>query len=462
MRSLRYRFAFCAVFLTGLAMAARAQDPFANRRSEIVKVVERVSPAVVNIYTESVVRQRVAAPGAGFFWSPFDDLFQDRYYRTESLGSGVIVDPAGYVITNNHVIRQALRIVIALYDGSEYEANLVGTDPRNDIAVLKIKQPEGPVKTFDYVPFGRSDDLMIGETVIAIGNPHGFRNTVTVGVISALERRVQIENQDFPGLIQTDAAINPGNSGGPLVNINGDMIGVNTMIQAGAQNIGFAVPSQRVQRIFDEQVHGLISLLDAIGLQVENIPPRVARMLQLKSTDGVIVTTLVQGGYGDQFGVQAGDVILEIDGQKIVSRSDYDRRLTEHSQGQPLKIKVLREGKEVDISMKVRQNVNLNAEELAKPWFGIVAVGIDNEAARTLGVQVDRGVVIQSVEVDSPADRVGLRPGDIIQAVGRKEIFSISDFRQARALVADYNSVEILVRREGRLYNTQLKQETEK
>jgi hypothetical protein len=239
------------------------------------------------------------------------------------------------------------------------------------------------------------------------------------------------------------------------------MIGVNTMIQAGAQNNGFRCPPG--YGVFsNEQVRGLISLLDAIGLQVENIPPRGARMLQLKSTDGVIVTTLVQGGYGDQFGVQAGDVILEIDGQKIVSRSDYDRRLTEHSQGQPLKIKVLREGKEVALSMKVRQNVNLNAEELARPWFGIVASESTTSLREPWAFRWTEAVVIQSVEVDSRRTRWACDPETSSRRwAGRRFPPSAISARRA-ALVAEYNSVEILVRPEGRLYNTQLKQETAK
>jgi len=438
--------------LSGLTQISAAEFP---RRNAVVTAIEHVGPAVVNISTERIVRQSVR-PRFGPFWSPFDDLFRDRLYRTESLGSGVLIDQEGHLLTNEHVVRQAERIVVALYDGSEYEADLVGTDSRNDIAILKIRPQEGVKAEFAHVPFGHSDDLMIGETVIAIGNPQGFRNTVTVGVISALERRIYVDNRDFPGLIQTDAAINPGNSGGPLVNINGELIGIN-MAMANAENIGFAVPVSRVQKIYNEFVKGVISLVDTMGITVENIPPRIAKYLGLPSTDGVIITSIIQGGYADQAELQSGDVITEIDGQLVTSLGDYDRYLTEHEVEDRLQLKLIREGKKKGVKIGLRPRLQLDKEQLAKPWFGIVAVGISSDIAKSLRVRVDQGVLVYSVEEGSAAAAAGLRPGDIIQSVGRKAIASIGDYRQARTLLEAYNAVEMLVLRGGRQYKVELK-----
>lgn len=428
-----------------------------NRRTPVVEAVEKVSPSVVNISTERIVRQRALRPGIGLFWSPFQDPFWERYYRAESVGSGVIVDPRGYVVTNEHVIRQASKIIIALLDGSEYEAELIGTDNRNDIAVLKIIVPEDENRSFSHIPFGRSDDLMIGETVIAIGNPQGFRHTVTTGVISALERRIFVDNRDYPGLIQTDAAINPGNSGGPLVNINSELIGIN-MAMANAENIGFAVPAQRVKRIFDQFIHGTISLIDLMGVEAENIPPRVASMLGMENTDGILITTIIEGGYGEQTGLQPGDVILEMGGRKVSSFSDFNRFLTEHDQKQNLSIKIFRDRKEKDLTIAVRPRfVDLTNENMTRPWFGIVAVGITNTLAQSMNVELDEGVLIYSVENGSPAAVAGLRPGDILQSIGRKRISSIGDFRQARILLENYDSVEVMIRRGRSRYVVELK-----
>ncbi|HEQ60645.1 MAG TPA: PDZ domain-containing protein [Firmicutes bacterium] len=443
---LKTRITALALMMTASAGWGIAQAE--SRRNAVVEAVERVSPAVVNISTERTVRQPALRP-PGFFWSPFDDLFRERYYRTESLGSGVIVDPRGYVVTNDHVIRQASRIVVAVADGTEYEADLIGTDSRNDVAVIRIRLPEGEAIEFPFLAFGRSDDLMIGETVIAVGNPQGFHNTVTVGVISALERRIYVNRQEYPGLIQTDAAINPGSSGGPLLNINGDLIGI-TMAMAHAENIGFAVPSQRVERIFEQFVKGRISLMDSMGLDVENIPPRVARYLGLPSNEGVIVTTVVPDGYGHQAGLEAEDVIIELDGNPVTSVSDYNRRLTEHAEDSPLRLKFLRDGQAREVSIQVQPRFNLSEERLEKPWFGLVVVGIDSSVARSLNIDVDEGVLVYSVEKDSPAAQAGLRPGDIIQSIGRKKVSSIGDYRQARALLGAFDTVEMLILRVGR------------
>ena len=440
--------AVCVFLVAGgwLATAATAEFP---RRSAVVKVVEKVGPAVVNISTERIVRQPVFRR-RGLFRSPFDDFFQ-RDYRMESLGSGVIIDPRGYVIMNEHVIRGSSRIMVALADGREFEVDLVGTDTRSDIAILKIRRNAEASAEFEYAAFGRSDDLMIGETVVAVGNPQGLNNTVTVGVISALERRIYVDRAEFPGLIQTDAAINPGSSGGPLLNINGELIGIN-MAMANAENIGFAVPVARVQRSFDEFVNGVISLYDSIGLEVLEIPPRLATRLGLEPRAGIITTAVVGGGYGERFGIQQGDVILEVDGNPVPTTSDYNRYLSEHAEGEPLSLKYWREGKTQEISFPVQMRFDVDDEQLERSWFGMTAVGITNRLAKELEAQrvkVDAGVLVYVVERGSPAWVAGIRPGDIVEAVGRKQISSIGDYQQARRLLEGYKSIEFQIRRGG-------------
>jgi serine protease Do len=313
-----------AVILTLLALAggARAGAPETDpvRRSRVVEAVERAGPAVVNISTEQVVIQR-AVPVDPFFEEFFRDFFDSRPRRSTrtSLGSGVIIRSDGTILTNEHVILRGGRIHVTLADGGEYEAKLVGRDPDADLAVLRIAAGH----SLPYIALGRSDDLMIGETVIAIGNPFGLSHTVTTGVVSATKRTLQTGGRTYTDFVQTDASINPGNSGGPLLNILGELIGINTAIYGNAEGIGFAIPVDRVRRSMESLVSGRRSpeadpnqlAWDQLGLEV-------------RDDGGELAITRVRGrSAADRVGVQRGDRLLGLDGVALDSLDALGERL---------------------------------------------------------------------------------------------------------------------------------------
>jgi len=306
-----------------LAGSARAGAPETDpaRRSRVVEAVERASPAVVNISTEQVVVQRGTPFGGDpFFDQFFRDFFDSRPRRSTrtSLGSGVIVQSDGTILTNEHVILRGGRIHVTLADGREFEAKLVGRDPESDLAVLRINAGSLP-----HIALGHSDDLMIGETVIAIGNPFGLSHTVTTGVISATKRSLQSGERTFTDFIQTDASINPGNSGGPLLNILGQLIGINTAIYGNAQGIGFAIPVDRARRSMDSLVAG--------RHPPEADPNQLAwdqLGVEARDGDGGLAVTRVRGGSAaERVGVQRGDRLLGLDGVALDSLDTLGDRL---------------------------------------------------------------------------------------------------------------------------------------
>jgi serine protease Do len=309
------------VILLLLVGGARAGAPETEpmRRSRVVEAVERARPAVVNISTEQVVIQR-PLPVDPFFDEFFRDFFDSRPRRStrRSLGSGVIVRGDGTILTNEHVILRGGRIHVTLADGGEYEAKLVGRDPDADLAVLRIDAGRVP-----YIALGSSGDLMIGETVIAIGNPFGLSHTVTTGVVSATKRTLQTGGRTFTDFIQTDASINPGNSGGPLLNILGELIGINTAIYGNAQGIGFAIPVDRVRRSLDSLVSG--------RRQPETDPNQLAWEqlgIQVRDDDrGLAVARVRDGSAADRVGVQRGDRLLGLDGDALDSLDTLGDRL---------------------------------------------------------------------------------------------------------------------------------------
>lgn len=327
--------------------------PSAGSSNPVVDAVKRVGPAVVNIDTLVLRRQSVFG-----LWDPFEDLFgSDPFTRlvpSKGQGSGVIVDAAnGYVVTNEHVVHDCIgrksEIKVSLPNKQTYEATIVGADPQYDVAVLKI---EG--KNLPQAELAPSDDLVIGEWVIAIGNPFGFRNTVTVGVVSALDRSLPSDyGGRLDGLIQTDAAINPGNSGGPLCDINGRVIGINTAIIKGAEGIGFAIGASHVKPVVEEIIkfgrvrHGWS------GMQFWDISERLAQRLGLESTDGALVVEVYQNSPAAEAGIKPGDVIIEAAGKSIASVADMQDVLRKARAGDVLPLKIVRKGKTINIKIKL-------------------------------------------------------------------------------------------------------------
>ena len=307
------------------------------RESAVVTAVRKISPAVVNISSEFEVQHRIS-PFSGFGRDPFFDSFfkdffdpgYDRKYKRSSLGSGVIIDGEnGYILTNAHVIHKTGTINVLLNDEREFNAAIIGVDAESDLAVLKIETKD----SLPDVEMGDSDNIMIGETVIAIGNPFGFSNTVTTGVVSALHRSIRTEDHVYHDFIQTDASINPGNSGGPLQNIDGDLIGINTAIYSKAQGIGFAIPINKAKRIMADLIQYGEVVPVWLGLTVQDITRNMAQYLEIEDVKGVLVSSVFKKSPADQAGIKSGDIIFKIDNTKITTAVDYRFILKDYAKG---------------------------------------------------------------------------------------------------------------------------------
>ena len=323
------------------------------RRSAVVKAVETASPAVVNINTEQTtsIRNPFSGLGGG---SLFEDFFRDfmpqfpKNRTSTSLGSGVIIDKKGFILTNEHVIQGAVKIRVTLADGREFSARLIGADPPSDLAVLRIEAEE----SLPEIPMGQSEDLMIGETVIAIGNPFGLSHTVTTGVISAANRSFQTEKRIYNDFIQTDAAINPGNSGGPLLNIDGELIGINTSIYQKAQGVGFAIPIDRARRI----IHDLVQYGEVqpayIGLAVQGLTQQLAEYFHLKGKSGVLVANVTPGGPADKAGLAKGDLITSLGRTKVSTEDEFLQALSGYTADSAISVKIIRNGKKKTVKVQ--------------------------------------------------------------------------------------------------------------
>jgi S1-C subfamily serine protease len=435
-------FAWLAAPVRGAASALPASPPsnLSARRTQVVAAVERVRAAVVNVAAEQLVRIRVPSRGGDSVAELlFGDLFErPRYrrgYQVTSLGSGVVVSPEGYVLTNNHVVERGVRFRAQLLDGRELGAKVVGTDPSSDLAVLKLETQE----RMPFIPPGRSDDLLIGETVIAIGNPFGLANTVTTGVVSAVHRNFKAEDRTLFDFIQTDASINPGNSGGPLLNIEGQLIGVNTAI-LGERNagIGFAIPIDRAKRIAEDLIqHGEVRE-GYTGLEVQD-PPAAEGDGAKRGPRGVVVAVVEPGSPALTAGFRRGDVVEAVDGQPVESAEEYRFRMRDLPIGGTARVDVLR-GKE-------RLAVPLRAVELSPDR-------VEDLVARRTGIQVgearaggERYLMAKAIRRGSPAARVGMASGDVIREVNSREVSSVADFRRQAARARRSGQLVLLVQR---------------
>ncbi len=338
------------LILTALALAAaqaRAAAPETDpaRRSRVVEAVERASPAVVNISAEQTVIQRPMPFADPLFDDFFRDFFDTRPRRStrSSLGSGVIVRADGTILTNEHVILRGSRIHVTLADGHEFDAKLLGRNADADLAVLRIETGH----PLPFIALGRADDLMIGETVIAIGNPFGLSHTVTTGVVSALKRSLRTGGRTFTDFIQTDASINPGNSGGPLLNILGQLVGINTAIYGSAQGIGFAIPVDRARQALDDLTSGRQTgepdpgkvAWSVLGIEVRATP------------EGLAVARVRKGGVAERIGIEQGDVVLGVDGEAVGSPSALANRLDAARQEGGAVLSVARDGRRYDVQV---------------------------------------------------------------------------------------------------------------
>jgi Do/DeqQ family serine protease len=420
------------------------------RRSAIVVAVEKVSPAVVNIST--VVTEKVSPffpfGGEDFFKDFFPEMFS-REYRHSSLGSGVIVDgEKGYIVTNHHVVAKATEIKVITSNQKEYKGRSLGSDPRSDLAVIKIDAKE----KLPEAKLGDSEDLMIGETVIAIGNPFGLTHTVTTGVVSALDRSVRAEDRVYRHFIQTDASINPGNSGGPLLNIDGDVIGINTAIYQKAQGIGFAIPINKTKRIVKELLRAGEVQPPWLGLDFQELTPELKRHFALPGGGGGVLVSDVYGNSpADRAGVKRGDVVVVVGGTTVTTLSDYQDALAEFTTGDRITLKLFRRGKEISIPLQPASF----PPELA-PETVYRRLGIKVGEGRKGNAQQRSGVSIEEVKQDSEAARIGLRPGDLIAQVNEVAVTNLEDFKKAISQYHHLISLNLVVRRGPYAYSITL------
>ncbi len=428
----------CLLLLAGALQAndAQANDPFL-RRTATVRVVERVGPAVVNITTEQVVSNR--SPFRRYSADPifdrfFRDFFEPRASRTlQNLGSGVVISGEGHVLTNEHVVARASRIRITLADGREFAASVVGADPSNDVAVLLVESEE----ELPWIAPGDSSDLMVGEPVIAIGNPFGLSNTVTTGVISALDRSIRANEQAFHGFLQTDASINPGNSGGPLLNAEGTLIGINSAIYSDAEGIGFAIPIDVAKRVVAELIeHGEV-LPVTLGIDFQDLDPALREVMELpRGLFGALINDVHPGGPAERAGIRRGDVVVKLDGHKLESARQLFEILEGVTPNQALSLELWRDSQSLKVSVvaeKIPENV---AEQLISRFLGLQL-----EPNPTGAFQVT------AVRRASPAARFGLQPGDLILGINGLALENREALRRAALSLRGRDRALVVVQR---------------
>lgn len=438
----------CSILLLQAVAASAATDNL--RESAVVRAVRKVSPAVVNISTAYEARAR-ANPFSGFGSPFFDEFFKDffdprfeRRQQSTSLGSGVIIDgERGLILTNAHVIQRSGTIKVVLQDEREYEARIIGADPDSDLAVLKIE----PREKLPSIAMGSSGDLMIGETVIAIGNPFGFSHTVTTGVISALNRSIRTDERVFQDFIQIDASINPGNSGGPLLNINGELIGINTAIYAKAQGIGFAIPIGKAQRIVSDLIQYGEVKQAWVGVVVQELDEKIARYLNYPDRKGVMVKTVEPDSPAQRAGVREGDILLVLGNKKVLTLDDYWAASKAVTAGDAVEFKVWRSGRTQTIRFKTSEFPIERADDLAWSLLGIKVEDLTPKNRREFRIAIKEGVVVAEVKGGSYLARIGARPGDVIRQVDDTSIATREEFRKALVKSRQKSSLVLLIQR---------------
>lgn len=425
------------IWLAGLSLLAQvavAALPFNwfdgnGEMPTLAPMIDQSKPAVVNIATQSHVKiQDNPLLNDPYFRRFFNIPEQQPRQRTkQSLGSGVIFDAKkGLVLTNNHVIHKADEITVSLTDGRSFQAKLVGSDPATDIALIKI-----PAEQLSALPLANSDKLRVGDFVVAIGNPFGLGQTVTSGIVSALGRS-GLGIEGYENFIQTDASINPGNSGGALVNLRGELVGINTAIFSPGQNagnvgIGFAIPSNLVKQITDQLLeHGEVRRAH-LGVQMQDVTPELASAFNLNSDKGAVVTRILEGSAADEAGLKVGDVIIAIDGDHLVNADTLRNSIGLLVVGQTIKLNILREGKAKQLTAKVKETKQAIIQAAVHPKLAGATFG-DIEPSSPYYQKI-KGVMIYSVIANSPAWNAGLRGNDIITSVNKEKVETLENFK---------------------------------
>ncbi|MBN1501656.1 MAG: DegQ family serine endoprotease [Spirochaetes bacterium] len=412
--------------------------------NDLQKVTEKVLPAVVSI---SVEKAPVAQSGNFLFNGIPRNMPEQKFF-----GSGVIISDKGYIVTNNHVVENALKIEVTLYDRKNYEAQIIGIDPATDIAVIRIK---GAVPSkLPVISFADSDKIKPGQIVIAIGNPMGFSHTVTMGIISAIQRE-NLGLADYENLIQTDAAINPGNSGGALVDIYGKLIGINTAIvsrSGGNMGLGFSIPSNMIKKISDQLIGTGSVERGWLGVSIQELTPELAEKFKAPKVNGALISETLKDSPAEKSGIKAGDIITGVNGKDLTGMQDLRRKIADLKPGTIIKLQIFRDGKKTEIpititKMPVKNIAQQNAEITGD--MGLLVEDLNEDLAYRFGIREKYGVVVTGIKNNSPAQKSGIRPGDLIVKMDEINIRNKNDFYRTVEELKKNDSILLMVKRSG-------------
>jgi len=416
-------------------------------------VAESAKPAVVTILTDKIMK--VPNNDLFFFFNPYMDPNSDREYKTNALGSGVIVDALnGYVLTNNHVVEDMDNIRVKLFNKREYDAKIIGSDPKSDLAILKIEAED-----LRQLKLGDSDKLRVGEWVMAVGSPfsENLSHTVTTGIVSALGRSNIIRGQSYEDFIQTDAAINPGNSGGALLNMQGELIGINTAIATGGyergnRGVGFAIPSNMTKRIMEDLIDKGYVVRSWLGVYIQPLDNDAAKALEMETRDGALVTQVIEGSPAEKGGVEEGDVIIRFDNKNISDPSNLKNTVSLMPPGSKSEVIVFRNGSKKKLSVLLEElkdgKVVASNSSPSTSILGLDVREITDSLRKKYGIEDEDGkLVIVSVESNSEAADKGLREGDIIKRVGTQQVLSIKEFKKKVKASKSKGSLLLLIKK---------------
>jgi len=449
-------FVFQSGILTPEVAAADAPRMVPENFSHLAEVAK---PAVVNIRTEKTVqgggkvfRHFFGNPFGGRERDPFKDFFGPfeegpmKEFKQRSLGSGFIIDKEGFIVTNNHVVEGADQIKVRLANEEEYEATVVGRDPKTDLALIKIEGAQDLVP----LPVGDSDAQAVGTWVVAIGSPFGLEQTVTAGIVSAKGRI--IGSGPYDDFVQTDASINPGNSGGPLINMNGEVIGINTAIVASGQGIGFAIPINMAKDIIAQLKSKGEVTRGWMGVGIQDLTPELAEYYKVKDETGVLVTQVFEGDPADKAGIKTNDIITAVNGEPVTDSRELSRRIAALGVGQKAEITIVRDGREKTVTIETakRQDEQTLAskETESDDKLGLSLQSLEPEMAARLGYdETEKGVLVTGVESGSKADKAGVQQGDLIKEINRKPVAGIEDFRKQLSKVKKGDPIMLLLKR---------------
>ncbi len=445
------------------------QDFLANLNELFIKVAEEANPSVVTVFTQKEIRTHRTSPYASpFFDNPFREFFGDDFWFRffgppqqgdekqilRGMGSGVIVSKDGYILTNNHVVRGADKVKVMLLGGKRVDAEIVGTDPKTDLAVLRIKGDNlKPIK------MGDSDKLRVGEWVMAIGSPlsANLDHTVTAGIVSA-KGRSNVGLADYEDFIQTDAAINPGNSGGALINLKGELVGINTAIATqtgGFQGIGFAVPVNMARQVMDALIkHGKV-IRGWLGVMIQNVTEDLVKALDLPAKEGVIVAEIVEDSPADKAGLQVQDVIIELDGKKVEDVVQLSKDIASRAPGTNVELTIIRDGKKKTVTVELGELPDDTKEPVRKSEnlydkLGFQVANLSRDLARRYNLDPsESGVVVVQVRPNSNAREAGLTEGALIKRVNRKRVKNVRDFERVVADIQSGDTILLYVKQRG-------------